>query len=54
MIATPDEVGIVPSAISAASPLARALLGAQVGDTVELELPAGSEELNVLSIEWPA
>jgi transcription elongation factor GreA len=54
VIVTPDEVGLVPSAISAASPLAQALLGASVGDTVELELPRGIEELTVLSIEWPA
>jgi transcription elongation GreA/GreB family factor len=53
LIVTPDEVGLVPSAISAASPLARALLGARVGDTVELELPGGPEELTLLSLEWP-
>lgn len=56
VIVTPDEVGLVPSAISAASPLAQALLGASVGDTVELELPRGRaiEELTVLAIDWPA
>ncbi len=54
VIVTPDEVGVVPRAISAASPLAQALLGASVGDEVELELPKGSEELTVLSICWPA
>ena len=53
VVVTPDEVGLVPSAISAASPLAQALLGASVGDTVELDLPRGPEELTVLSIEWP-
>jgi transcription elongation GreA/GreB family factor len=53
VIVTPDEVGLVPSGISAASPLAQALLGAEVGDTVELELPRGTEELTVTSIEWP-
>ena len=54
VIVTPDEVGVVPSAISAASPLAQALLGARVDDVVELELPRGSEELTVLAINWPA
>ncbi len=56
VIVTPDEVGVVPSAISAASPLAQALLGASAGDVVELELPLprGSEELTVLTITWPA
>jgi transcription elongation factor GreA len=53
VIVTPDEVGVVPAAISAASPLAQVLLGARVGETVELELPRGAEELTVLAIEWP-
>ncbi len=54
VIVTPDEVGLVPSAVSAASPLARALLGARVGETVEVELPRGSEELTVTAIDWPS
>lgn len=55
VIVTPDEVGLVPGAISAASPLAQVLLGARVGETVELELPLprGTEELTILAIEWP-
>ncbi|MDB4936880.1 MAG: hypothetical protein JWP87_3852 [Labilithrix sp.] len=53
VIVTPDEVGLVPSGVSAASPLARALLGARAGDTVELDLPRGPEELTVTSIDWP-
>jgi transcription elongation factor GreB len=53
VIVTPDEVGLVPTGISAASPLAQALLGAMVGDTVELDLPRGTEELTILSIDWP-
>ena len=53
VIVTPDEVGLVPLAISAASPLAQALLGALVSDTVEIELPRGEEELTVLAIDWP-
>ena len=53
VVVTPDEVGLVPGAISAASPLAQALLGAHIGETVELELPGGPEELTVLTLEWP-
>jgi transcription elongation GreA/GreB family factor len=53
MIVTADEVGVVPSAISAASPLAHALIGAQVGETVEFELPRGVEELTVVALDWP-
>ena len=54
VLGTPDEVGLVPSAISVASPLALALLGAQIGETVELELPRRTEALTVLAIEWPS
>ncbi|MDB4944648.1 MAG: hypothetical protein JWP97_4182 [Labilithrix sp.] len=54
VIVTPEEVGVVPDAVSASSPLAQALIGAKVGDVMELELPKGVEELEVLSIEWPA
>lgn len=54
VIVTPDEVGLVPSAVSAASPLARALLGGRVGETVEVELPRGPEELTITAIEWPS
>jgi transcription elongation GreA/GreB family factor len=53
VIVTPDEVGLVPMGISAASPLAQVLLGATKGDTVELDLPRGTEELTILALEWP-
>jgi len=53
VIVTPDEVGVVPAAISVGSPLAQVLLGARAGDVVELELPRGTEELTVLAIAWP-
>lgn len=53
VLVTPDEVGLVPSAISAASPLAQALLGARTGEAVEVELPRGTEEVTVLAIDWP-
>ena len=36
------------------SPLAKALIGARVGDTVELNLPAGRRLLTILSIDYPA
>lgn len=54
VIVTPDEVGLVPLAISAASPLALGLLGACVGETVEVELPRGVEELTLMAIDWPS
>jgi len=52
-IVTPEEVGPVPNGTSAASPLARALLGARVGDVVEHESPRGAEELVVVELLWP-
>ncbi len=53
VLVTPEEVGIVPHGISASSPLGSALLGAKVGDVLDIELPRGSEELEVLAVEWP-
>jgi transcription elongation GreA/GreB family factor len=48
-----DEIGLVPHAASATSPIARALIGACVGDVVELEGPQGSETLLVLEVRFP-
>lgn len=53
VLATPDEVGLIPSAISAGSPLGQALVGASEGETVEVDFPRGTEELTVVSIDWP-
>jgi transcription elongation factor GreA len=38
-------------AVSPDSPLGRALLGASVGDTVEVEAPRGSWSARVVSVE---
>jgi transcription elongation GreA/GreB family factor len=38
--------------VSWISPIARALMGARVGDTVVCDLPAGPTRLKVLSIEY--
>lgn len=46
-----DEVDPGAGRISWLSPLARSLLGASVGDEVELRTPAGEQRLEVLSIE---
>ena len=34
------------------SPLARALIGARVGDTARLRAPRGEEELEIVAIEY--
>jgi transcription elongation factor GreB len=49
-----DEAEIARGEVSLQSPIARALLGAAVGDTVRLHTPAGAEELEVLSISYPS
>lgn len=46
-----DEAEPSAGKIAFLSPLARALLGAQVGDSVRLEKPGGARELEVLAIE---
>jgi transcription elongation factor GreB len=49
-----DEADSSQGQISWISPVARALLKARVGDVVRLVLPAGVQELEVLSVSYPA
>jgi transcription elongation factor GreB len=53
VIASVDEIGLVPHAATAASPFARALMGARAGDVVEVEGPRGLEEVTVERVEYP-
>lgn len=48
-----DEADLEAGRISWISPVARALLKAQVGDLVTVRTPAGAEELEVTSIAYP-
>lgn len=48
-----DEAVLEQGQISWVSPVARALLKAEVGDLVRLRTPAGDEELEVLTIAYP-
>ncbi len=48
-----DEADTARGRISWASPVARALLGAEVGDLVRARTPQGVEELEVLAIRYP-
>jgi transcription elongation factor GreB len=48
-----DEADLEAGRISWISPVARALLKAQVGDLVTVRTPAGPEELEVLAIGYP-
>jgi transcription elongation factor GreA len=53
VVASSSEVGLVPHAATASSPIARALLGAHPGDVVEYEGPRGLEELTVVEVLFP-
>jgi transcription elongation factor GreB len=48
-----DEANVAGGSISWASPLARALLGTHVGDTVKWQRPAGASEVEVVAIDYP-
>lgn len=48
-----DEADAAQGRITPQSPLARALMGAAVGDTVKWKKPSGTVELEVLGIEHP-
>ena len=49
-IVGPDESDARARKLSAASPLARALLGKEAGDTVSVELPRGPAEYEILAV----
>ncbi|MFC3682776.1 transcription elongation factor GreB [Hydrogenophaga luteola] len=49
-----DEADSARHEISWVSPVARALLKARVGDLVRLVVPGGSQELEILSVSYPA
>jgi len=54
MIVGVDEADLARGQVSWVSPIARALLKAREGDTVELRTPAGLERLEVLAIRYCA
>jgi len=49
-----DEVDMAAKVISYVSPLGRALIGQQVGDTVRFLSPGGERELTILSVRYPS
>lgn len=53
MIVGDDEADVAQGRISWASPLARAMIGAKVGDTVVWSRPAGETEVTILEISYP-
>ena len=51
-IVGPEEADIKVGRISVASPLARGLLGREVGDEVKLQMPAGPRTYEILEISF--
>lgn len=48
-----DEADVAAGRISWASPLAKAMIGAKVGDTVVWRRPAGDTEVEIFEIRYP-
>ena len=48
-----DEADIAEQRISISSPVARALIGKTVGDVVQVQIPRGMRELEILNISNP-
>lgn len=53
LIVGEDEADVARGRVSWQSPLAQALMGAKVGDTVTWNRPAGNTTLKVLEIHYP-
>ncbi|MGA9523209.1 MAG: GreA/GreB family elongation factor, partial [Myxococcaceae bacterium] len=49
-IVGPDEADARKGLVSVNAPVARALLGREVGDTVEVQRPGGSKELTLIEV----
>lgn len=50
-VVTTEEADAKAGKISTASPIGRALLGKQVGDSVKLQVPGGAKELEILEFQ---
>jgi transcription elongation GreA/GreB family factor len=48
-----DEADVTRNRVSWVSPLAKAMLGSKVGDTVTWQRPAGNLELEIIGIRYP-
>lgn len=53
-IVGPDEADVRRGLVSVNSPVARALLGHEVGDSVEVQLPAGHRDYTLLEVRRAA
>jgi transcription elongation factor GreA len=50
-IVTSEEADALQGKISTSSPIGKSLIGKEVGDTVKLQVPGGTKELEVLSFQ---
>jgi transcription elongation factor GreA len=48
------EADVREGRVSISSPIARALIGKAVGDTVEVTTPGGGKSYEVVAVEWGA
>lgn len=48
-----DEVDLAAKVVSCASPIGRALLGRQPGDSVSFQTPKGKREITVVGVSFP-
>lgn len=49
-LVTSEDVDVSNGLISTSSPIGRALLGKQVGDTVKIQIPGGVREMEVIEL----
>ena len=47
-----DEADIKSSKISISSPIARALIGKELGDVVEVETPGGIKSYEIINVKY--
>ncbi len=47
-----DEADVRSGKVSITAPLARALIGKEVGDVVEVAAPGGSKSYEILKVDW--
>lgn len=50
LIVTSEEADVAKGKISTGSPIGRGLLGKRVGDTVKIQIPGGSREMEILRL----
>lgn len=53
MLVSPEEADFEENKLSIFSPVGKGLIGRQVGDEVELQVPAGALQYRILKIERP-